>query len=110
MAFLTNFTESMLQTNLKGTNLAGYFEPHLSTDRVSAFKPSRIAYQMGPDAFGLKREEIAFAAFAPWDAVGAKWFGYPTVWVNRANAHLDDLDAQPDVETPDLAGLLSFIG
>jgi 2-haloacid dehalogenase len=30
------------------------------------------------DAFTLKREEILFAAFAGWDAAGAKWFGYPT--------------------------------
>ena len=110
MAFLSNFTAAMLDDNIKAANLAGYFEPHLTTDRVRAFKPSRIAYQMGPDAFGLKPEEIAFAAFAPWDTVGAKWFGYPTVWVNRANAPLDVLDAQPDVVTSDLAGLVSFIG
>ncbi|NYF88305.1 haloacid dehalogenase type II [Tunturiibacter empetritectus] len=110
MVFLSNFTEAMLETNIKAANLVDHFEPHLTTDRVRAYKPSRSAYQMGLDAFGLKREEIAFAAFAPWDAVGAKWFGYPTVWVNRANAPLDDLDAQPDVVTPDLSGLLSFVG
>jgi len=34
---------------------------------------------------GLRKEEIVFAAFGGWDAVGAKWFGYPTFWVNRAH-------------------------
>jgi 2-haloacid dehalogenase len=40
-------------------------EPHLSTDRVKAFKPDPRAYQMGVDAFKLKKEEIAFAALLP---------------------------------------------
>ena len=110
MAFLANFTAAMLDANLTGVKLNGYFEPHLTTDRVRAYKPSPRAYQMGPDAFGLKREEIVFAAFGAWDAAGAKWFGYPTVWVNRANAPLEDLSARPDVITSDLSGLLNFVG
>ena len=29
----------------------------------------------------MNQGEIAFAAFAGWDAAGAKAFGYPTFWV-----------------------------
>ena len=70
----------------------GFLEDHLTTDRVRVFKPDPHAYQMGLDAFGLKKEEIAFAAFAGWDVAGAKWFGYPTFWVNRANAPAEELN------------------
>ena len=81
---------------MKNSGLEGLFEDHLTTDRVKAFKPDPRAYQMGVDAFGLKKEEIAFAAFAGWDVAGAKWFGYPTFWVNRADAPLEELGVVPD--------------
>ena len=84
MAFLSNFTAEMLEAAVRNSGLQGMFEDHLTTDRVKAFKPDPRAYQMGVDAFGMKKEEIAFAAFAGWDVAGAKWYGYPTFWVNRA--------------------------
>ena len=64
MAFLANLTETMLDAVVKNSGLEGLFEPHLSTDNVEAFKPDPRAYQMGPDAFKLPKEQIAFAAFA----------------------------------------------
>ena len=48
--------------------------------------------EQGPKrAFGIHREQILFAAFAAWDAVGAKWFGFPTVWVKRLNSPAEEL-------------------
>ncbi len=109
MAFLSNLTDSMLDAAVKNSALEGFFEPHLSTDKVSAFKPDPRAYQMGLDAFGLKKEEIAFAAFAGWDAAGAKWFGYPTFWVNRLNAPVEELSAAPDGMGSGLDDLVKFV-
>jgi len=109
LAFLSNFTAAMLDANLKAAGLSEYFEPHLTTDRAQAYKPSPRAYQMGPDAFRLQKREIAFAAFGAWDAAGAKWFGYPTVWVNRGGVPGEELDAQPDAIAKDLSGLIQFV-
>jgi FMN phosphatase YigB (HAD superfamily) len=64
--------------------LDGVFDPHLSTDRVRVFKPDPRAYEMALAASGATRDEIVFADFSGWDAAGAKAFGYPTFWVNRA--------------------------
>jgi 2-haloacid dehalogenase len=64
---------------------------------------------MGLDAFGLKKEEIAFAAFAGWDVAGAKWFGYPTFWVNRANAPAEELGIVPDGTGSGLDDLIRFV-
>ena len=83
---------------------------HLSTDRVRAYKPDPRAYQMGLDAFGLTRQEIAFAASASWDAVGAKAFGYPTIWVNRAGLSAEEWGSAPDVVGAGMADLLKFTG
>jgi 2-haloacid dehalogenase len=83
------------------------------SNRISAptaCKPDPRAYQMGVDAFGMAKEEIAFAAFAGWDAAGAKRFGYPTFWVNRANAPLEELGVAPDGTGTGLADLAAFVG
>lgn len=109
MAFLSNFTDAMLDAAVKNSGLDGFFEPHLSTDRVKAFKPDPRAYQMGLDAFKLGKEEIAFAAFAGWDAAGAKWFGYPTFWVNRLNTPVEELSATPDGTGSGLGDLVKFV-
>jgi len=109
MAFLSNLTNAMLDAAVKNSGLEGFFEPHLGTDRVRAFKPDPRAYQMGIDAFKLAKEEIVFAAFAGWDVAGAKWFGYPTFWVNRGKAEAEALSAVPDGTGTDLADLVKFI-
>jgi 2-haloacid dehalogenase len=105
MVMLSNLTPRMLDAPLQRAGLRAYFEPHLSTDRVQAYKPDPRAYQMGIDAFGLRREEILFVASAGWDVAGAKWFGYPTAWVNRTGAPAEALGAPPDAELADLSSL-----
>jgi 2-haloacid dehalogenase len=109
MAFLSNFTPAMLDAAVQNSGLQGIFEPHLSTDRVRAYKPDPRAYQMGVDAFGLKREEIAFAAFGGWDAAGAKAFGYRTFWVNRMNLPIEELGFAPDAIGATLQDLAKFV-
>src|SRR5579872_1065083 len=109
MAFLANLTAPMMDAVMKNSGLEGFFEPHLSTDKVRAFKPAPIAYQMGVDAFQLRKEEIVFAAFAGWDASGAKWFGYPTFWVNRMNAPVEELGVTPDGVGSGMAELVKFV-
>jgi 2-haloacid dehalogenase len=85
LAILSNLTAKMLEAGIRNSQLDGVFDHVLSTDRVKVYKPDPRAYQMGLDAFGLKANQILFAAFAGWDAAGAKSFGYPTFWVNRQN-------------------------
>jgi 2-haloacid dehalogenase len=109
MAFLSNFTMTMLDRAVRNSGLEGLFESHLSTDRVGAFKPDPRAYEMAINSFGLRREEIAFAAFGGWDAAGAKWFGFPTFWVNRTHAAAEELGVLPDGTGKDLNDLASFV-
>lgn len=109
LAFLSNLSEEMLRTNAKNSGVEEAFEYYLSTDRVKAYKPSPLAYQMGVDAFGLPKENIAFAAFAGWDAVGAKWFAYPTVWVNRLGSPAEELGVKPDRMGKSMDQLVKFV-
>jgi 2-haloacid dehalogenase len=109
MAFLANPTVRMLQAPIGNSGLDGLLENPLSTDRVQAYKPDPRAYQMGLDAFRLERQEIVFAASASWDAAGAKAFGYPSFWVNRANLPIEALGAVPDAIGSGMADLVKFV-
>jgi 2-haloacid dehalogenase len=108
LTVLSNFSQRMLMANFKNCGLQSLFDHLLSTDRVGNFKPSPRAYQMAERALGIHREQILFAAFAAWDAVGAKWFGFPTVWVNRLNSPAEELSVTPDATCSDLSGVVSF--
>jgi 2-haloacid dehalogenase len=109
LGFLTNMTAAMVEAAVRNARLEGLFEYVLSTDRVQAYKPDPRAYQIGIDAFRLARDAIVFAAFGGWDAVGAKWFGYRTFWVNRAGAAPEQLGSEPDGAGRDLRDLVSFV-
>jgi len=109
LGFLSNLSEEMLRTNAKNSGIEDAFEFYLSTDRVQAYKPSPLAYQMGVEAFDLPKENIAFAAFGGWDAAGAKWFGYPTVWVNRFGNPVEKLDVKPDSIGKSINQLVNFV-
>jgi len=108
LAVLSNFSQRMLTANFENSDLQCFFDHLLSTDRVGNFKPSPRAYQMAEHAFGMHREQILFAAFAGWDAAGAKWFGLPSVWVNRLNSPAEELSVTPDATCSDLSGVAAF--
>jgi len=109
LAFLSNLTVKMLEAGIRNSKLDGVFDHVLSTDRVKVYKPDPRAYQMGLDAFGLKPDQILFAAFAGWDAAGAKSFGYPTFWVNRQNQPAEELGVAPDAVGGNLNDLVAFL-
>ncbi|HEY2913326.1 MAG TPA: haloacid dehalogenase type II [Candidatus Angelobacter sp.] len=109
LAFLSNFTPHMLDANIANAGLGKLFDKVISTDQASTYKPDPRAYELGIEALGLKRNEILFAAFAGWDAAGAKSFGYPTFWVNRLKLPAEELDAVPDASGGSLLDLVQFL-
>lgn len=109
LAFLSNMSEPMLRTNAARAGLEGHFAHWLSTDIVRAYKPARLAYAMGERAFGMPASSIAFAAFAGWDAAGAAWFGFPTVWVNRLKALPESVEHPAVTTVGDLAEMVEHV-
>jgi 2-haloacid dehalogenase len=106
---LANFSPKMLHANAENAGLTGLFDALVSTDANRTYKPDPRAYRLGMERLRLAKHEILFAAFGGWDAVGAKAFGYPTVWVNRFNQPLEQLGVRPDETFTDLKGLLEFV-
>jgi 2-haloacid dehalogenase len=99
----------MLNANIKNSALGDIFEQAVSTDEAKTYKPDPRAYTLGINTLKLKKEEIMFVAFASWDAVGAKSFGYPTYWMNRLNLPQEELNSTPDATGAGMADLLSLL-
>jgi 2-haloacid dehalogenase len=109
LALLSNMTASMLIDGLKRARLEEAFEAILSTDRIRSYKPDPRAYRMAMDQLRLPQEEILFVAFSGWDVAGAKWFGYPTYWLNRQVSTAEDLGVQADASGQGLNSLIQFV-
>jgi len=110
LAMLSNLSERALAANLRSTGIAGQFEHILSTDRARQYKPSPGAYDLAVRAFGIRKDEIGFAASASWDASGATWFGFPSVWVNRNGLPGEQAHATPGVVSRGMDGVLQLAG
>lgn len=108
LAPLSNYSPMMLEHLIANAGFSELFTLRISTDVAKTFKPNPRAYALGESCLGLPREEIAFAAFGGWDAAGAKWFGFPTFWVNRLGVPQEQLIA-PDATGPTLAELAEFV-
>jgi 2-haloacid dehalogenase len=110
LAPLANFTPVMLERAAANPALQGLFEDLISTGRGKTFKPDPRAYQLAVDAFGLKREEMLFVPSAGWDVAGARWFGYPTFWLNRAGAPPEELAVAAHGAGGGMSDLTAFLG
>ncbi len=109
LSLLSNMTPGMLEANIKHSNLENYFDEVISTDLVKDYKPCPLSYQLGVEKLKLNKEDILFVAFAGWDAVGSKWFGYPTFWLNRLGLPMEELNTTPDGSGKSMDDLLNFI-
>lgn len=106
LAVLSNFTPSMLSALTQRAQLPPM--ALLSVDAVRAYKPDPRAYALATRQFHCTAAEIAFVAFAGWDAAGAKRFGMRTYWANRLGSATELLGATADAAGPDFGGVLEF--
>lgn len=109
LAILSNATPAMLNAGINNSGLQGVFDFVISTDSIKTYKPDPAAYQLGIDAFKVKKEEILFVAFGGWDEAGAKSFGYPTAWINASGLPVERLDVYPDFICKSLTELVSKV-
>jgi 2-haloacid dehalogenase len=105
---LTNGDPSLLQPLIAHSGFDQWLDPVLSAHAVQRFKTDEAVYALGPQALRLPARQILFVSSNGWDAIGATWYGYTTLWINRAGAPLDALDTQPTRIGTSLADVLDF--
>jgi 2-haloacid dehalogenase len=97
---LSNGDPEMLGVAVKSAGFSGLLAQVLSVHPLRKYKTDQ--------AFGLAAKEILFVSSNGWDAIGATWFGYTTLWVNRGGLPLEELDTAPTRIGSSLRDVLSF--
>ena len=105
---LSNGDPQMLGVAVKSAGLTELLTHVLSVHGVQRFKTDPAAYALGPQALKMPAHEILFVSSNGWDAIGATWFGYTTLWVNRAGLPLEQLDTAPSSTGSSLRDVLTF--
>ena len=105
---LSNGDPDMLGVAVKSAGFAGLLQHVLSVHNIKRFKTDPAAYALGPQALGLAARDILFVSSNCWDAIGATWYGYTTLWVNRAGLPLEQLDTEPSRTGTSLRDVLDF--
>ena len=105
---LSNGDPAMLAVAVKSAGFDGLLQQVLSVDGVKRYKTDPAAYGLGPQALGMPARDILFVSSNGWDAVGATWYGYTTLWVNRGGAPLEQLGTEPTRTGSSLRDVLDF--
>jgi 2-haloacid dehalogenase len=105
---LSNGDPDMLDVTLRSAGLIELIDPVISVHATRRYKTDPAAYALGPDALGVPASEILFVSSNCWDAIGATWYGYTTLWVNRADAPMEQLGIQPTRVGHSLRDVLEF--
>lgn len=105
---LSNGDAPMLQAAVQSAGFAGLLSHVISVDPVRKYKTHPLAYALGEQATGFKAAQIVFVSSNAWDALGATWHGYQTLWVNRYQLPLEELGTQPTRVGSSLRDVLQF--
>ena len=105
---LSNGDPDMLDVTLRSAGLVELIDPILSVHETRRYKTDPAAYALGTAALGLPASEILFVSSNCWDAIGAAWHGYATLWVNRAGAPMERLGIEPTRVGSSLRDVLEF--
>jgi 2-haloacid dehalogenase len=105
---LSNGDPGMLNVAVRSAGLQALLDPVISVHETRRFKTDPLTYALGPKKLGLPQAQILFVSSNGWDAIGATWFGYTTLWVNRAGLPLEQLDTQPTRIGNSLRNALDF--
>jgi 2-haloacid dehalogenase len=105
---LSNGDPEMLGVAVKSAGFSGLLAHVISVHALKKFKTDPAAYALGTQALNLPAKDILFVSSNGWDAIGATWFGYTTLWVNRAGLPLEQLDTNPTRTGTSLRDVLAF--
>ena len=82
-AILSNGEPAMLAEAAQAAGIAGLLDDMMSVESVGVYKPDPRVYRLASERFGVPAAEVAFFSSNPWDAFGARSFGFQVFWVNR---------------------------
>jgi 2-haloacid dehalogenase len=109
-AILSNGSPEMLQSAVHSAGMSELLDAVLSVDSVRQFKTTPTSYQIVTDHFGFAPAEVLFVSSNAWDALGATWFGFNTLWINRQGLPPEAIGPAPQHTGRDLGEVLKVLG
>lgn len=107
-AILSNGSPDMLASAVASAGMDGLLEQIISVEGIRLFKTAPQSYGLVLQAFPVKANEVLFVSSNAWDALGATWFGFTTLWVNRQNLPYETIGPKPSYTGPDLTAVLDI--
>lgn len=108
-AILSNGSVEMLESAVSSAGLGGLLNKVISVDGIRLFKTSPQSYGLVLEAFPVQANEVLFVSSNAWDALGATWFGFNTLWVNRQGMPFESIGPRPSYVGTDLAKVLEVV-
>lgn len=99
LAILTNGDSAMINGLLRNTGMEGVLNAVISIDSTKMFKPGRAAYELVEANLHVPPADILFVSCNPFDACGARSFGFRVAWIEHVTpaALANDLSNQHQV-------------
>lgn len=108
-AILSNGSPEMLASAVRSAGMSEWLDAVLSVDSVRQFKTTPTSYQVATDHLGVAPAEVLFVSSNAWDAMGATWFGFTTLWVNRQGLPPEAIGPAPHHTGRDLTEVLQVL-
>lgn len=106
---LSNGDPEMLDIATKSAGFTPLLGHVLSAHAVRRYKTDPAVYALGPQALGLPAAQILFVSSNGWDVLGATWYGYRTLWINRGNTPPEPIGPRPHHTGSTLRALLTLL-
>ena len=108
-AILSNGSPEMLNSAVKSAGMESVLNHVISVDPIRLFKTSPESYGLVQKIIPVSNQEVLFVSSNAWDALGATWFGFKTLWINRQNLPYEALGPRPDYAGPDLTKVIDIL-
>ena len=105
---LSNGDPAMLGIAVRSAGLDEVLDHVISIDAARKYKTHPDAYALGPATTGIPPHQTLFVSCNGWDALGATWYGFRTLWVNRYQLPFEELGTQPTRTGSTLRDVLDF--
>ena len=109
-AILSNGSPEMLESAVANAGMAILLDHLISVDAIRLFKTSPESYGLVQKHMPFEKQEILFASSNGWDALGATWFGFTTLWVNRQGLPHETIGPKPTYTERDLSAVCEIVG
>ena len=107
-AILSNGSPEMLASAVKSAGMEDVLDHIISVDRIRLFKTSPESYGLVQQTISVSKEEVLFVSSNAWDALGATWYGFKTLWINRQNLPYEAIGPRPDHSGSDLTKVIDI--